>query len=166
LTERREAREGLRGSLKLSEIQIGHSESPPSTSAVTRVDRHDPFWAVDRQAANHRVDDCEHRPVHADTERQCKDGRQGEPNVFQQQTSGKPEILRAIAHPPRSTRIAATLLERIISAKIETCAATGLLLGHSHPNVVSHLTIEVIPKLGVEFTLESIVVPKALPPIH
>ena len=61
-----------------------------------------------------------------------------------------------VVHPPRSTRIAATLLERIISAKIETGAATGLLLGHSHPNVVSHLTIEVIPKLGVELTLESI----------
>jgi hypothetical protein len=58
-----------------------------------------------------------------------------------------------VVDPPRSTRIAATLLELIICAKIDTCAATGLLLGHSHPNVVSDLTIEVIPKLGVEFTL-------------
>jgi hypothetical protein len=42
----------------------------------------------------------------------------------------------------------------------------SLRIGHFHPNVVSDLTIEVIPKLGVELTLESIVVPKALPPIH
>jgi hypothetical protein len=88
------------------------------------------------------------------------------PTVFQLQPSGKAKVLPRVVHPPRSTCIAATLLERIISAKIETCAATGVLLGHSHPNVVSHLTIEVIPKLGVELTLESIVVPEALPPIH
>ena len=108
----------------------------------------------------------EHRAVHADPERQCDHSRQREPTVFQQQPGGKSNVLPDVVHPAGSTRIAATLLQLIISAKIETCAATGLLLGHSHPDVVIHLTIEVIAKLCLELTLESVAIAKALPPVH
>ena len=166
LAERCQAGECPGGRLKVPEVEIGRAKSAPAPGAVTRVDRHDPFGSVDRQAANHRVHDREHRAVHADPERQCKDCRQREPMVLQQQAGGKSKVLPDVVHPPRSTRIAATLLQLIISAEIEPCAATGLRLGHTHPDVVIHLTIEVIPKLGVELTLEPAAIAKALPPIH
>ena len=76
------------------------------------------------------------------------------------------KVLPHVVHPPGSTHIAGTLLQLIVSAKVETCEATGLLLGHSHPNVVVHLTIEVIPKLGVELALELVTAAQPLPPVH
>ena len=94
LAERRKAGEGSACRLKVAEVRIGHSQSAPATGAVTRVDRHDPIRAVGRQTARHRVHDGEHRPVHADPERQCQDCREGEPAVFEQQASGQPEIVR------------------------------------------------------------------------
>jgi hypothetical protein len=54
----------------------------------------------------------------------------------------------------------------VVSAKVQAGAAAGLLLGHTHSDVVSHFAIEVIPELGVELALEAVAAAKALPPVH
>ena len=167
-----QALEARRLRLPLQELRVGELDHARRIGPAGLPARYEALLLRKREGLEHDgVQDAEHRRACADAHGQRRDGehRHARAPVLELPAQGVANLAPRFLEPPVAAGVAAQLLDLVEAAELEARAPAGLPGRQPGPQVVGHLSLDVVAELGVELVFCPVTAPQPLqrwPPAH